>query len=115
MRHKNNCHAGLLPDVLEQVQILCLNGHIEVGRGLVGIDQPGAASQGNSADNTLTHTAAHLVRIIAHAQCWRGDATAAEISAPAVVKSVPGCPVLGRLRDLRVDAEERVERGHGIP
>ena len=61
-------HAGVPLQVFEEVQILRLDGHIQVGGGLVGDDQFGAARQGNSADDALPHTATHLMRILAHAR-----------------------------------------------
>ena len=55
-------HAGLLLDVLEQVEILGLDGDIEVGGGLVGNDQLGSAGKRDGADDALAHAAAHLMR-----------------------------------------------------
>src|SRR5215831_19621033 len=66
MRDKNQCHAGLFLDILEQVQILSLNRDVEIGGGLVSDDELGASSQGDGTDDALAHATAHLVGIAAH-------------------------------------------------
>ena len=74
VRDEDQRHAGLLLDVHEQVEILGLDGDVEIGRGLVGDDELGATGQRDGADDALAHAAAHLMGIAAHAHCRRGDA-----------------------------------------
>ena len=66
VRDEDQRHAGLALDVLEEVQVLGLDGHVEVRRRLVGDDHTRAAGQRDGADDALAHAAAHLVWIISH-------------------------------------------------
>src|SRR5215471_18351637 len=60
--HEDEGHARLALDVLEEVEVLRLDGHVEIGGGLVGDDQSRAAGEGDGADDALAHAAAHLMR-----------------------------------------------------
>ena len=59
-------HAGRALQVLQQIQVLELDGHVEIGRGLVGDDDLGAPGLGDGADDALAHPTAHLVREVLH-------------------------------------------------
>src|SRR5882724_9068795 len=71
---ENQGHTGFSLELFQQVQVLRLDGDIQVGGGLVGDDQFGAARQGNSSHDALPHAATHLMRILAHARRWGRDA-----------------------------------------
>src|SRR5262245_45404485 len=70
---KDQCNTGLLLNIHEQVQILRLNGDIEIGGGLVGDYELGPAGKRDGANDALAHAPAHLVGIAAHAHGRRGD------------------------------------------
>src|SRR6266850_2708448 len=116
VRHEDQCHAGLPLDVLEEVEILRLDGDVEVRRGLVGDDDPRASGERDRPDDALAHAAAHLVGILAHSPLGRRDPDGAQ----EVVHALPqrAAPQLlveeGGLRHLPEDGEERVQRRHGV-
>src|SRR2546427_1623149 len=116
VRHEDQRHAGLPLDVLEEVEILRLDGDVEIRRGLVGNDDPRPAGEGDRADDALAHAAAHLMGIFAHPPLGRRDPDGAE----EVLHALPqrAAPQLlveeGGLRHLPEDGEERVQRRHGV-
>ena len=63
---------------LQQVEVLRLDRHVEVGGRLVGDDQLRAAGERDRADDALAHAARHLVRILAHALAGEGMRTASQ-------------------------------------
>jgi hypothetical protein len=107
---ENQRDTALPLDVLQDIQILGLDRHIEVGRRLVGDDQFRPARHRDSADDPLAHAPAHLVRIFAHSHCRRSDAHRSQQFLHSLTQCTPVDPqmVVGRLGDLRVDAEQRV-------
>ena len=116
MGHEYQTDLGLPLNVFQQVQVLGLDGHVEVGGGLVGNDQPRAAGQRDGAHDALAHTAAHLVGVFFHPRIWRRDADRPQ----QVPYPFSQCPspealvIVGRLAHLGVDAEQRVQGCHGI-
>ena len=58
---ENDGRPGLLLDVLEQPQVLELDGGVQRGSWLVGDQQVGGAGDGDGAHDALAHPAAHLV------------------------------------------------------
>src|SRR5437870_4329868 len=73
VRHEDEGHARLALDVLEEVEVLRLDGDVEVRRGLVGDDEAWPSGQRDRADDALAHAAAHLVGVLAHPPRRRGD------------------------------------------
>src|SRR6185503_13693678 len=59
-------HARVALQVLEKIEVLRLDGDIEVGGGFIGDDQFWTAGQCDGADDALTHATAHLVRVVTH-------------------------------------------------
>src|SRR5262245_21052961 len=116
VRHEDEGHARLSLDVLEQVEVLRLDRHVEVRRGLVGDDEPRPAGQRDRADDALAHAAAHLVGVVAHPPLGRRDADGAEqVLHARPERAAPELLVEERgLRDLPEDGEERVQRRHGV-
>ena len=66
-------NAALLLDAADELEDLCLNGHIQCGGGLIADEQVGVAGQGNGNDHALTHTAGQLVRVALHPLFGVGD------------------------------------------
>ena len=114
--HEDQGHARLALDVLEEVEVLRLDGDVEVRRGLVGDDEARPAGQRDRADDALAHAAAHLVGIVAHPPLGRGDADGPEEVPHALPqRAAPELLVEERgLRHLPEDGEERVQRRHGV-
>ena len=65
MRDEDHREAELLTQLVEQVDDLLLNGHVQRGRRLVGQDQGGVTGQRHGDENALTLTAGELVRVAA--------------------------------------------------
>jgi hypothetical protein len=109
-------HPGVALQVLQQIEILRLDRDIQIGGGFVGDDQLWPAGERDGADDALPHAAAHLVRVIAHAQLRRGDAHRAQQVLYPLAQRAPahGPMVVGRLGNLPIDTEQRVQRGHRI-
>src|SRR5262245_35815968 len=116
VRHEDQRHAGLALDVLEQVQVLRLDRHVEVGGGLVGDDQAWPAGKRDRADDALAHAAAHLVRIVAHPPLGRRDPYGLQEVLHAGSQRSPSELLMEKrgLGDLPEDREERVQRRHRV-
>src|SRR5262245_46390203 len=116
VRDEDQGHAGLALDVLQEVQVLRLDRHVEVGRGLVGDDEARPAGQRDGADDALPHAAAHLMRILAHAPLGRRDPDGAEQALHALAQRAAAQVLVEErgLRHLPEDREERVQRGHRV-
>src|SRR5579884_1405824 len=101
---------------LQKIEVLRLDRHVEVGGRLVGDDQPRPTRQGDRPDDALTHAARHLMRVFPHAHRRRRDAHGVEQLAHSLPQppAVNGAVVVGRLADLPVDAEQRVQRRHRV-
>ena len=70
MGHENQRHTGLLLELFEKVEVLQLDGDVEIGGRFVRDDQPGATGQRHGAHDALPHTATHLVWVLMHAGVW---------------------------------------------
>ena len=64
----------LLLDVLDQLQNLGLDGHVQGGGGLVADEDVRVGGQGDGDDHPLPHAAGQLVRIVPEALLRVGDA-----------------------------------------
>ena len=64
--------------VLQQRQVLRLDGRVQRRRRLVGDDQLGHARDRDAADDALAHAAAHLVRVVLQPLARRRDAQQAQ-------------------------------------
>ena len=65
--------AELLLQVLDELQDLGLNGHVQSGGGLVADQDLGLAGQGNGDHNSLPHTAGVLEGVIIKPVLGIGD------------------------------------------
>src|SRR3989449_3333993 len=66
VRDEDQRDAGRALEILQQIQVLELDGDVEVGGRLVGDDDPRAPRLGDGADDALAHAAAHLVGKVLH-------------------------------------------------
>jgi hypothetical protein len=78
MGNKDHRQTAALLNVLEQIEILCLNGHIKAGGRLIGNEQLWLAGNTDSAHNALAHAPTHLVRILTEAYLRRGNTYSSE-------------------------------------
>src|SRR4030095_13608057 len=69
--NKDHSQTAALLNVLEQIEILRLNGHIQAGGRLIGNEQFWLAGNTNSSHNALAPTPTHLVRILTEAYLRR--------------------------------------------
>src|SRR5437667_10635685 len=116
MRDEDQGHARLALDVLEEIEILGLDGDLAVSRRLVADDEPWPSRQRDGADDALPHAAAHLVGILAHPPLGGGDPDGAEKVLHALAQRAAAQVLVKErgLRHLSEDGEERVERRHRI-
>src|SRR5712691_11288274 len=116
VRHEDQGHARLPLDVLEEIEVLRLDGDVEVRRGLVGDDDPRPSGQRDRPHDALAHAAAHLMRVVAHPPLGRGDADGVqELPHALAQRAAPQVLVEERgLRHLPPDREERVQRRHRV-
>src|SRR5262245_28666108 len=104
-------HARLALDVLEEIEILRLDGHVEVRGGLVGDDQARAPGERDGPHDALAHAPAHLMWIVAHPPLGGGDADGPQEVLHALAQR-PAPELLVKecgLRHLPEDGEERVQ------
>ena len=107
--------AELLLQVLEQVEDLRLDGHVQGGGRLVGDQQVGVADQRHGDHGALAHAAGELVRVVVHARLGLRDADLGQhLDRPLPGLLLGGAGVLHvRLGDLpahRVVRRERRQR-----
>ena len=102
-----------MAEVLEQLEDLGLDHHVERGRGLVADDDRRIAGEGHRDHRPLAHAARQLVRVGVAALasgCRRGRA-----ARRARLRAASGGlaePRLDRLGDLVADAADRVQGVH---
>src|SRR6266436_3786879 len=113
---ENQRDAAFLLDVLQDLEVLGLDGDVEIGRRLVGDDQLWFPRHGDRADDPLAHAAAHLMRVLAHAHLRRGNAHRPQQVSHSLPQRAPtrALMMIGWFSDLPVDAEERIQRGHRV-
>jgi hypothetical protein len=110
-RIMRSTYAAAEPEVFENPKILQLDGHVEVGGRFIGDDQFRPAGERRCPDNTLPHTAAHLVRVVVHAGLRRGNAHHAEQADDALTQRLAAqtAMIIGGLTHLIQNGKERVE------
>ena len=108
--------AELAGQVLQQLQDLGLDGHVERRGGLVGEDERRVAGQRHGDHDPLAHAAAELVRVLAKPPLRVRDPHQREdLRRPG--PGLGGCHLevdLQGLGDLPADGQHRVQRGHGL-
>src|SRR3989449_2338149 len=116
VRDEDQRDAARALELLQEVQVLNLDGDVEVGGGLVGDDDPGPSGLGDRADDALAHAAAHLVREGLHAALRRRNAHRGQELLHALPQRLPAerLMIVGRLRHLLPDREQRIERRHRV-
>src|SRR6266542_6903817 len=109
VRDQDERRAELARQVLEQVEDLRLNGHIESGRGLVGEDELGVSRERHRNHHALSHTAGELVRVIVDPLLRARDLhELEELDGPLARRAL--VDLAGWLRD---EPHQR-QRGHGL-
>src|SRR5215475_5948271 len=78
MGNEDHRQTAALLNVLEQIEILRLNSHIQAGGRLIGNEQLWLTGNTNSTHNALTHASTHLVRILTETYLGRGNTYAPE-------------------------------------
>ena len=109
-------HADFIPQPLEQLDDLRLDGDVERGRRLIGDDDLGRAGDGDGDHHALAHATGELERIVPITQLWVGDAHLGQQLERPFDGLLPGHPqVPGQgLGDLLANGHNRVQRGDGI-
>ena len=112
----DNGHMELFLQVLQKLQDLGLDGHIQGRSGLVGNQQLRISGQGHGDHDPLAHTAGKLMGVFVHPLPCLGNANQLQqLNGP-----VPGglfvqaLVELQGLRNLIPDGKYRVQGGHGL-
>ncbi len=102
--------------ILHQLEDLRLDGHVERGRRLVGDQQLGIAGEADGDHHALAHAAGELMRILLEAALRIGDADQRQQLDGARLRGFLGHAEMDeqRLRDLKPDPQDRVERRHRL-
>ena len=105
-----------LLEILDELQDLGLDGHVEGRRRLVGDEQVRAVDERHGDHHALAHAARQLVRIGVDAALGGRDADALEhVDDFALgLLGVDLAVRAHRLDDLVADAIERMQAGHGV-
>ena len=108
--------VGALLQVVQQIQHLGLNGHIQRGGGLVGDDQLGLAGDGRSDHHALAHAAGELVGVLLQARLGVGYLHALQklqrsLARLGLLHAAVDAQGLG---DLILHRVEGIQAGHGI-
>ena len=112
----DNGHAQLLLQVADQLQDLCLNGHVQRSGGLVADQDLRAAGRCNGNDDTLTHTAGELVGVLLVPTLGVGDTHLAQHLDGSLFGflALQTLVMLNALLDLLADLLQRVQAGHRV-
>ena len=109
-------NAALLLYAADELEDLCLNGHIQCGGGLIADEQVRVAGQRDGDDHALTHTAGQLVRVALHPLFGVRDTDFFQQLEGLLI-----CLSLGHLEvpehpfhDLLADGHGGVKAGHGV-
>ena len=111
VRDEDHSHVALPAQVVDQLENLRLNGHVERGRRFVGNQQLRVPGQRHCDHDPLLHAAGELVRIGVDPGFGRGDAD--QLQQLDDLRAAVGHlrPVeFKHLGDLAADAEHRIER-----
>ena len=109
-------HAKLVPEALDQIENLRLDGDVE-GRGrLVGYEKLWLAAQRHRDHHPLTHAARELVRVVVDAVAGGRDTDQLQQldGPPAGRRAVQPLVQLERFADLTANGQDRIQRGHRV-
>ena len=113
--HDDGGVAALL-QVVQQIQHLRLNGHVQGGGGLVCDDQLGLAGDGRGDHHALAHAAGELVGVLLESRLRVGNLHALQKlqRRPARLGLAHAAMDAQRLGDLILHRVEGIQAGHGI-
>ncbi|EMF27026.1 cation transport ATPase [Streptomyces gancidicus BKS 13-15] len=108
--------ALLVHELLEQLQDLRLDGHVEGRGGLVGDEQARGAGDRHGDERALAHAAGELVRVLLEPPGRVGDADPVQQVGGLLAGGLPLHPAvtLQDLGDLHADRDDRVQRGQRV-
>ena len=117
MRDEDGRGVRLLLSGAHHLDDLCLDGHVQGSRRLVGDENRGVVRHRHRDHRPLSHAAGELVRVLVEAAVWKGHADDLEQAhrplAGLLVVDV-GIVRRDRLGDLIADREHGIERGHRV-
>ena len=116
VRNEDKRHAEAAGQGFHQLQDLGLDGDVERGGRLVGNDQRRFAAQRHGNHHALAHAAAQVVRILPEALPGLGNAHHAQVGCRSFgsLGAADGKVLHHGLGKLQADAENGIERGHGL-
>lgn len=116
MGDEQQSHAHFLLQLLQQLQDLRLNGHVEGGGGFVGDQQLGPGQHRHGDHHPLAFAAGELVRIIFQPGFGTADADPIQTLNNLTARRVaPHAAVQHQhFRQLFFDVVQRIERHHGF-
>ena len=114
VRYEDHGHLIFADQAADDLQHLCLNGHVKSRGGLVRDQDLGVAEQGHRDDGALLHAAGELVRVVVDAVSCHADSLQ-HLSCHFHGRLLAQLLVLDHdLRQLLADGHDGVQRSHGI-
>ena len=109
-------HLETVAELVDEVEDLGLDRHVERGRGLVGDEQLGLAGQGDGDHDALAQAAGELMRVRGEALRRPGHPDELQYLDRPVGRFLFGDLLVDphRLGDLAADGHRRVQRGHRV-
>ena len=103
-------------ELLQEPQVLGLDGDVQRRGGLVGDEDPRAGGDGRGPHHPLAHAAAELMRVVSQPRLRRGDPHEAQQLRDPLPEARPRHDAVDpqRLRHLVADGEHRVQGAQGI-
>ncbi len=117
VRDEDDRRVEALVQVAQQIEDLCLNGHVERGGRLVGDQQQRIARDRLRDHGALALAAGELVRVLVERLLGVGHLHEAEEFDRLLLRDRGRHPAVvraERLHDLEADRVDRVERGHRL-
>ena len=116
MRDKHDARAVGVLYLLQQVEDLRLDGHVQRGGRLVGEQHSGLAGQRHRDHDPLAHPAREMVGVFVHAPLGGGNVHHVQEIDRLLPRGGPPDLLVAanRLRDLVADGVDGIERGHRL-
>lgn len=114
VRYENHGHLIFADQAADDLQHLCLNGHVKSRGGLVRDQDLRIAEQSHGDDGALLHTTGELVWVVVNAVSCHADSLQ-HFSCHFHSRFLAQLLVLDHdLRQLLTDGHDWVQRSHGI-
>ena len=116
MGDEDDGQVVLYPHLFQQLEDLCLNGHVQCRGGLVADQDLRVAGYRDGNDHALAHTAGELMRVLVKTLLGVGDAHIPQVFQRLLFGglALEALMQLHGLHDLVADGLQGIEAGHGV-